>query len=586
MAGTVAELESTLSREDMASQVTHLWDTYSWQRREKLEEAKELRNYLFATDTTKTTNRSLPWRNSTTRPKLCNIRDNLHSNYLSALFPNKDWLRFEPSSLEDAVVEKSRAVEAYIKNKTDNGDFRTTVSRLLLDFIDYGNAFCTVNFINDVSELEDKTVVADYVGPVLQRISPLDIVFNNAAPSFKDTFKIVRTITTIGEIKEMAAKQPDNEYLKRAIDKHDTLTRMTHIYGVEDWDKQEAYEIEGFGSLHEYYQSNSVELLEFWGDYHDPISGELSRNRVITIMDRSCTIRNDALPTWLGHTPIYHVGWRLRPDNLYAMGPLDNLVGIQYRIDHLENAKADAMDLAILPPLVIQGEVERFEYGPRAEIHIDEAGGVTELGKNLNAVITAENEIQVLEQEMEIMAGAPREAMGIRTPGEKTAFEVGQLNAAAGRIFQEKIQMFESELLEKALNAMWAYSRQYANGVDNVRVFDDEIQAEIFMSVTREDITASGKIKPRGAQHFASQQQLMQNLNGLFNSQIGQIIAPHISGKNLARLVEQTLGLYRADLVQDNAAIFEQAEMQRVANQQQEDMEVENEQLPPEEVIE
>jgi hypothetical protein len=27
------------------------------------------------------------------------------------------------------------------------------------------------------------------------------------------------------------------------------------------------------------------------------------------------------------------------------MGPLDNLVGLQYRIDHLENAKADALDL-------------------------------------------------------------------------------------------------------------------------------------------------------------------------------------------------------------------------------------------------
>jgi hypothetical protein len=582
MAGMVAELESTLSREDKAAQITHLWDTYSWQRREKLEEVKELRNYLFATDTTKTTNRSLPWRNSTTRPKLCNIRDNLHSNYLSALFPNKDWLVFEPATQDDAVIQKARSVEAYMRNKTDNGDFKTTVSRLLLDFIDYGNAFCTVNYVNDVTVLEDNSTVADYVGPVLQRISPLDIVFNNAAPSFKESFKIIRTITTIGEIKELAAKQPENEHLKRAIEKHDTLTKMTHIYGVEDWDKQESYEIEGFGSLHEYYQNGSVELLEFWGDYHDPISGELYRNQVITVMDRSSVIREDFIPTWLGHPPIYHVGWRLRPDNLYAMGPLDNLVGIQYRIDHLENAKADAMDLAILPPLVIQGEVERFEYGPRAEIHIDEAGGVTELGKNLNAVITAENEIQVLEQEMEIMAGAPREAMGIRTPGEKTAFEVGQLNAAAGRIFQEKIQMFETELLEKALNAMWAYSRQFASGVDNIRVFDDLVQAEIFMSVTREDITASGKIKPRGAQHFASQQQLMQNLNGLFNSAVGQIIAPHVSAKSLARLVEQSLGLYRADIVKENAAIKEQADMQRVANQVQEDLMVEAEQEIPE----
>lgn len=50
---------------------------------------------------------------------------------------------------------------------------------------------------------------------------------------------------------------------------------------------------------------------------------------------------------WLGKTSIVHAGWRYRPDNLWAMGPLDNIVGMQYRIDHLENLKADAMDLAV-----------------------------------------------------------------------------------------------------------------------------------------------------------------------------------------------------------------------------------------------
>lgn len=65
------------------------------QRAVKESEWAELRNYIFATDTTTTSNNSLPWRNRTTIPKLTQIRDNLHANYMDALFPNDDWLSWE-----------------------------------------------------------------------------------------------------------------------------------------------------------------------------------------------------------------------------------------------------------------------------------------------------------------------------------------------------------------------------------------------------------------------------------------------------------------------------------------------------------
>ena len=51
-----------------------------------------MRNFLFATDTSKTSVGGLPWKNSTTLPKLTQIRDNLHANYMSAVFPNDNWL--------------------------------------------------------------------------------------------------------------------------------------------------------------------------------------------------------------------------------------------------------------------------------------------------------------------------------------------------------------------------------------------------------------------------------------------------------------------------------------------------------------
>lgn len=262
------------------------------------------------------------------------------------------------------------------------------------------------------------------------------------------------------------------------------------------------------------------------------------------------------------------------------MGPLDNLVGMQYRIDHLENLKSDAMDLAVMPPLVIKGDVEAFTYGPGAEIHLDETGDVTELARNTQFVIQADNSIDRLEMRMEQYAGAPREAMGIRSAGEKTAFEVQQLQNAAGRIFQEKTNTFETELLEKVLNSMLEVSKRNLDSTDIVRVIDDDLGIESFMKISKSDITASGKLRAVGARHFAAQAQLTQNLTGIFNTPIGQMIAPHTSSKAMSKLIEELMGLQRFALFSPNVAVSEQKDTQSMMNQATEDLQVQQT-VPP-----
>jgi len=177
---------------------------------------------------------------------------------------------------------------------------------------------------------------------------------------------------------------------------------------VDDFNKMVAYEVDGFGNMYEYFMGSVVEVLEFYGDFLDPETNELRNDRLITIVDRSVTVRDEQIPTWLGGTPIYHAGWRQRPDNVWCMGPLDNLVGLQYRIDHLENLKADAMDLTVHPPIAIIGDVEAFTWGPSEEIHLDEGGKVEVLNQNLNYIIQTNQDIQLLENKMELYAGAPR----------------------------------------------------------------------------------------------------------------------------------------------------------------------------------
>ena len=96
---------------------------------------------------------------------------------------------------------------------------------------------------------------------------------------------------------------------------------------------------------------------------------------------------------------------------------------------------------------------------------------------------------------------------------------------------------------------------------------DDDLGVAEFINITKDDITAKGKLRPMGARHYAARAQLMQNLMGVYNSPIGQAIAPHTSNKALARLVEEAMGFERFKLIKDNIAVIEQAETQRLMNQ-------------------
>ena len=581
MSKKALELRTEFKGDNVAQYIATTWQNYQSQRFEKIAAWKELRNYVFATDTTTTTNKSLPWKNSTTLPKLCQIRDNLHSNYISALFPNDDWLKWIGYSLNDSTKAKVGAIEAYMSNKTREGGFKAEISKLVYDYIDYGTAFCTVDFEASYRTNDDGEKIIDFIGPKARRISPLDIIFNPLADSFRNSFKIIRSLKNLGELEMMAQDDPDNQYLKEALGKRGKLVGHMNAYGLDDFDKSEGFQMDGFGNYAEYLQSGYVEFLEFFGDIYDSTTGTLKRGIVVTVIDRMYAIREAPIPSWLGHAPIYHVGWRTRPDNLWAMGPLDNLVGMQYRIDHLENLKADAMDLAVMPPLVIKGEVEQFKYAPGAEIHIDEGGDVSELARNAQWIITANNDIASIEQRMEQYAGAPREAMGIRSAGEKTAFEVQQLQNAAGRIFQEKTTTFETECLEPTLNAMLEVAKRNVDMSDVIRVMDNDLGVQRFIEITREDITASGKLRPIGARHFAAQAQLMQNLTGIFGSPLGAQLAPHTSSIALSKLVEDLMGLQRYQLFKPNVAVFEQQQTQRLMNQAGEDLAVEQSVPPP-----
>ena len=589
MSDKVAQVHSLMSERDAEAKfISLMWDSFNNQRGGIRDNWAELDSFLFATDTRTTSVGGLGWKNSTTLPKLTQIRDNLHSNYMAALFPNDKWLIWQAYTKKAASHKTASTITSYMGNKLREGNFRTTMSRLVYDYIDKGNAFGRPKFERRYNH-ENNERVADFVGPKAERISPHDIVFDPTASDFKYTPKIVRSVETLGSIAKLIQQDDRNEFWQRVLDRRNSISNaagggMTK----DDWEKAQQYSIDGFGSLQEYYMGHHVEILEFYGDYYNTATGELKTNRMITVADRSVVVRDEPAKTYSGVPAIFHAGWRLRPNNLWAMGPLENLVGLQYRLDHLENLKADAMDLVVHPPLEIRGEVEAFEWGPGAEIHVDaEGSGVTEISKNLGNLIAAQTEMQTIEDRMELYAGAPREAMGIRTPGEKTAFEFDGLMTAAGRIFQEKATNIEINLEEPLINGMFEEAHRNFSGLDTIVVLDEEFKTNTFMDITKDAITAEGILRPVGARHFAQQSKDLVNLNNLFNGPVGQMLAPHTSGKELTRLVDNVLNLRGYEIFSPNVAIMEAQETQRLQQTAAEDLEVESEgQVEGDELVE
>ena len=559
MAGETIELQHLLGPDHMAVEIATRWQTWSNLRQKKLDEWKELRNYLYATDTKTTKNAMLPWSNSTTTPKLTQIMDNLHANYFATLFPQQKWMRFEADTRDSNVKAKRDVIQAYMNNKVSQSKLVDTASNLLYDYIQYGNCYATVTWEDNYQVKEAGDLVINYVGPKVVRISPYDLCFNPTASSFEKAPKIIRSIKTLGEIKAMIENDPSNKYLEQIFGK--MLSARASIRNSDSEYKSDGFIADGFSSIQQYYESDYVEILTFYGDFYDTEAGKLHSDRVITVVDRAYVLANEENPSWFGSAPIFHAGWRPRPDNLYAMGPLDNLVGMQYRIDHLENLKADVFDQIAYPIMKIRGDVEDFDFEPGARIYLGEEGDVGYLVPDATA-LQADLQIRLLEDKMEEMAGAPKQAMGIRTAGEKTAFEVQSLQNAASRIFEHKTAHFERTFLEPILNAMLEVSRRNMNMSDTIRVMDDATGAILFQTITKDDITAKGKIVPVGARHFAERARRVQNLTQLYQIKLSDpSVAAHMSGKEFARILADELG--EPTLFSENIAVTEQLETQQ-----------------------
>jgi hypothetical protein len=479
---------------------------------------------------------------------------------------------WDADNKDSASKTKRDSIVNYMRYATKQDRFKKEVTKALYDYIHTGNAIGVPEWVDERVQVSTGvgSMQVGYVGPTVRRISPLDIVFNPIAPSFSETPKIVRSVVSMGEVKKILDSQTNDEN-KEAYDKlYNYLLEYRQSIQLQSGDlaiQDEYLRIDGFTSMRAYMESDYVEILTFYGDIFDWETKTFLQNHIIMVVDRHKVICKKPNPSYFGTVPMAHVGWRPRQDNLWAMGPLANLVGMQYRLDHTENCKADILDLIAYPVMKVKGYVEPFIWQPMEKIVTDGEGDV-ELVTPSYQVLQLNQEIGYLTGMMEEMAGSPKEAMGFRTPGEKTAYEVQRLENAAARIFMAKISQFEEQFLEPLLNGMLELARRNIDGAQVISVFDDEFNFTVFQTLTPMDLAGAGKLRPLGARHFAEKSELIQNWTSFMNSPIGQdpAVLAHISGLQEAKLFTDLLDMQDYGIFGQNIRVSEMADTERLKN--------------------
>lgn len=573
-------LLGALTPENMADEIVDAWVRYKMARLSWENEMLELRNYLMATSTTTTEVNANEFSNSTTIPKMAQIAMNLKANYSAHLFGNPRWVQFEAFDDDSDAKEAKDAVQAYARTKVSRKDYEDVLDTCLDDWLYTGMCFAQQRYVTETGLLPTGEMGIIYQGSVLERIAPQDIAFDVTASSFFKAAKIIRKVYTLGDIAELVENDAHAAFTPELLEDIRKTRMMVRASGVVqapegvDWE-HETLSKEGFGSMLSYLNGDTVEVHEFYGNMYSVETGEFLKNHKITVVDRRKVIAKEPNEHANGSQLIYNAVWERRPDNLMGMSPLARVVGMQYKLDKLENMRADIFDRIAYPDVVEVGDVEY--YGVRGELGgryvVDENGSVNYLRPDatiLNADFQMNNTMAVMEE----MAGSPRNATGFRTPGEKTKFEVQVLDNGGNRIFREKTKRFERGFIEDILNDIVMLGRENIRETDLVSVEGSDFNMTTFLSVSADDLNVSGKLRARGSSLFAEKANALQNLTTIVGSPAMQLINPHVSRIKLAEAIEELADLKDFGIVLENIGVQEDSATGKIANQSQTDAEV------------
>jgi hypothetical protein len=523
------------------------WDNY---RQPIITRWKEIEAYRYATDIGDLPDSSA-FTHTTHMPIVASIAQDLEAILEQVVMPHTDYFNFEETGLTPVAKNVKLAITKYVKNRTEINGFRDVMKKLMGDLVTYGNCFSmSVYVVNDNG----------YTGAKPVRISPYDIVFDPTATNFDKTPKIVREVISMGELLSRGQSgQFDMEVVDLLLENRSGFSKKHYTA-----QKEQQYVPRGFNSYQAYIESGTIEILWFYGDIYDAKNKELLRSKRVAVADQSYLLLDEDIETSSGLEYIFKSGWQDLPDNLWSMSPLENIIGINYQINHRENAKSEGLDRTIYPDRLHAGDVEEMFDDDTGQITYitDEGGTVQDIPINTQ-FLNFDLHIDRLNFAARQAARLPSDLTGFRSQGEKTLGEVQALTEGGMRGFIDKAGNFERTTLERHLKSVIELA--YAN-------FEEASQIKIrtntglieTLDLSKEHFESEGILLPMGARRFARKNQLIASLTQLSATPLAQLAGQHISGRKAAEMIEELLEIENLGLMEEFAQLKEQGQAQQM----------------------
>ena len=554
----------------LVDQLSQLYVHYKNRRSKWEEEVDEVRKFVFATDTRGTVGASADFKNNTTIPKIAQIRNNINVSYEEHLFPNTDWVQWEPANQQGSSIDVAKVMQAYTRNKARVSGLPKVISQVIGDWTDTGLAAVEIYHEDKRGKDAAGNPVQLYYGPKCARLDPMDVVYDVEAADLESATKVVRSLHTLGALKKLSINSPSvispeqfelvkkqREQVATAVDKgtNNLSRRLVRA---------------GFGDSLTFVQNNVHEMLTFYGDFYDPEKDELYENYRIVIIDRSILLSKEPIHSLTGQHAVKLAVWEFREGTLAPMGPLARILGLQYKLDKLENLRADKFDMLANPTIVERGDVtfHGVRGKPGARYTTEEDGDVRELVESAVA-LNADTQIQFTLALMDDMAGNPKESLGVRTPGEKTKFEVQLLDSGQNKVFRNKVKKFEDDILTPILQEMVSIGRAHLNGADLIGVLNDELGSVDFVEITTDDLSGDGAVVAHGSSLFAQKANALQNLITILSSPAFNLLNPSLSRTALAKTISYLADLGEFNLFTPGIGVQEDQQIQRLAAESQ-----------------
>jgi len=534
-------------------------------------DAKELMDFLDATDTRSTTNNSLPFKNSTTIPKLAHIYQMMVTSYMEHMIPNRNWLDFVGNDNDAVNAEKRQVVKAYVQGKAAASNLAGTLERLVEDFVTRGYAVVHNRHVTETTTTVENRTINNYTGTVAERVSPSDFFWDVTASTLPRANKCVRTLYTMGGLKKEIR---DGTFPLMSEEQFDELrserrsVREALSDGYNGRRKYDSLCKKGYGDMLNYVNEGVVEVLRFYGTFYDEQNDELWDNYEITLIDRKIIGRKESMDNWQASQAIHVSVYEFQKDTLAPIGPLHRLVGMQYKLDKRENFREDMHDKFLSPTLKKIGDVREkgTRGGPDHTFEAEEGGDAVWMTPPAE-VLQPDNTLFAIMQLMEDLSGSPKESIGQRTAGEKTKFEVQLLDRGQNKTFRNKVKKFERELLSPTLNDYLEQGRHHLDAADMVKTFSTDLGISKFVEITADDLNLNGEMVAQGATLFAEKANTLQNINAIVNSPLGQSLAPHTSQANLMRAIEMLADIEQFDIYTFGIGVQEQQKLQQLVQQ-------------------